>query len=238
MVKRAFDIVMCLLATVLALPLCALIAVYLWLTRSTVIFRQVRPGLHGKPFVLFKFCSMTNARDHRGELLADHIRLTRTGRFLRSLSLDELPQLWNVLKGDMSLVGPRPLLMEYLERYSPEQARRHAVRPGITGWAQVNGRNELSWSDRLAMDVWYVDHRSARLDIAILFKTFGRVLRRSGISNKRYVTMPKFTGGSGAVEPPDQPAASCPDHAVSSNVQATPPLRGQVGRDSRGTRIS
>jgi sugar transferase EpsL len=236
--KRAFDIVFSILAIIVALPLGAIVAVFLWLMQGTVIFRQVRPGLHGKPFVLFKFCSMTNARNDRGELLPDRLRLTRAGKLLRSLSLDELPQFWNVLRGDMSLVGPRPLLMEYLERYSPEQSRRHAVKPGITGWAQVNGRNSLSWSDRLEMDVWYVDHLSARLDLTILFKTIGRVIGRSGISNKRHVTMPEFTGSSRPAERPGEPLPSSEDLSVLPLSQAGPQARGASKQDPLGRRIS
>jgi lipopolysaccharide/colanic/teichoic acid biosynthesis glycosyltransferase len=159
-----------------------------------VLFEQVRPGLHGRPFRLVKFRSMRDARRPDGSLLPDSERLTALGRFLRSSSLDELPELWNVLRGDMSLVGPRPLLMEYLALYSTEQARRHEVRPGITGWAQVNGRNSVPWPERLAMDVWYVDHRSMLLDLRILFMTVGRVLRRSGISEHGEATMTAFRG--------------------------------------------
>jgi lipopolysaccharide/colanic/teichoic acid biosynthesis glycosyltransferase len=149
-------------------------------------------------FALLKLRSMTNARDEQGELLPDAQRLTGFGRFLRSSSLDELPELWNVLVGDMSLVGPRPLLVKYLELYSPEQARRHEVRPGITGWAQVNGRNGLSWEEKFVLDVWYVDHRSLRLDLLILLRTAGAVLSRSGISAAGEATMPDFQGNSSA----------------------------------------
>jgi sugar transferase EpsL len=160
-------------------------------------FRQPRPGRNGRVFTLLKFRTMTDARDASGVLLPDAERLTAFGRWLRATSLDELPELWNVLKGDMSLVGPRPLLVKYLERYSPMQARRHEVRPGITGWAQVNGRNSLSWEDKLAMDVWYVDHWSLKLDALILLKTLGAVLRRDGISAEGEATMPEFQGHSG-----------------------------------------
>jgi sugar transferase EpsL len=196
MAKRTFDIVVSLALMALAAPFAMLAAVLLWLTQSNILFRQLRPGLKGKPFVLYKFCSMNNARDEHGRLLPDEQRLTRIGLFVRRLSLDELPQLWNVLRGDMSLVGPRPLLMEYLERYSPEQARRHDVKPGITGWAQVNGRNALTWEDKFALDVWYVDHKSAILDLRILALTFWCVLKRNGISNERHATMPAFMGDS------------------------------------------
>ncbi len=159
-----------------------------------VLFRQLRPGFRGHPFELCKFRSMSDARDEKGDLLPDAERLGSFGRLLRRSSLDELPQLWNVLKGDMSLVGPRPLLMEYLPFYSKEQVRRHEVRPGITGWAQVNGRNAISWEERLALDVWYVDHRSLWLDLKILAMTMSRVFRRSGISQPGHETMPKFRG--------------------------------------------
>ena len=193
--KRLFDVVVSACALlVLALPL----LVVIWMVRrklgSPVFFTQVRPGMHGKPFKMVKFRSMTSERGTDGELLPDAERLTPCGRFLRSTSLDELPELWNVLKGDMSLVGPRPLLMEYLPLYSPEQARRHEVRPGITGWAQVNGRNAISWEDKFKLDVWYVDHCSLWLDIKILWLTVKKVLVREGISAAGEATMGKFTG--------------------------------------------
>ena len=162
---------------------------------SPIFFTQVRPGLNGKPFKMVKFRTMTDARDHDGNLLSDNIRLTSFGRFLRSTSLDELPELWNVLKGDMSLVGPRPLLMEYLSRYTSEQARRHEARPGITGWAQINGRNAISWEDKFKLDVWYVDNQSFWLDLKILFLTVKKVFVREGISAEGEATMPKFQGG-------------------------------------------
>ena len=155
---------------------------------------QTRPGLLGKPFALVKFRTMTDVRDEEGRLLPDARRLTRFGKFLRSSSLDELPELWNVLRGEMSLVGPRPLLMEYLPLYNEEQARRHEVRPGITGWAQVNGRNALSWDEKFKLDVWYVDNQSFWLDLKILGLTFWRVLRRDGISGRGEATMSKFRG--------------------------------------------
>ncbi len=164
---------------------------------SPVFFRQVRSGLHGIPFELIKFRTMTNKRGPDGQLLPDSVRLTPFGRFLRSTSLDELPELWNVLKGDMSLVGPRPLLVEYLPLYSPEQASRHEVRPGITGWAQINGRNAISWDDKFKLDTWYVDNRSLWLDIRILWLTIKKVLVRDGISAAGEATMSKFTGGKG-----------------------------------------
>ena len=193
--KRLFDVVVSACALlVLALPL----LVVIWMVRrklgSPVFFTQVRPGMHGKPFKMVKFRSMTSERGTDGELLPDAERLTPFGRFLRSTSLDELPELWNVLKGDMSLVGPRPLLMEYLPLYSPEQARRHAVRPGVTGWAQVNGRNAISWEEKFALDTWYVDHQSLLLDIRILWLTVKKVLVREGISAAGEATMGKFTG--------------------------------------------
>ena len=193
--KRVFDFVAASLALLmLALPLLVLA----WLIRrnlgSPVLFRQVRPGLQGRPFTMVKFRTMTDERGPDGALLPDEQRLPPFGRFLRASSLDELPELWNVLRGDMSVVGPRPLLMEYLSLYSPEQARRHEVRPGITGWAQINGRNAISWADKFALDVWYVDHRSLWLDVRILWRTVRKVLVRDGISAAGEATMPKFTG--------------------------------------------
>lgn len=161
---------------------------------SPVLFRQVRPGMNGKPFEMIKFRTMLDAVDAHGNVLPDELRLTRFGRFLRSTSLDELPELWNVLKGDMSLVGPRPLLMEYMPLYSPEQARRHEVRPGVTGWAQINGRNAISWEDKFKLDVWYVDNQSLWLDIKIIFLTVWKVVHRDGISAAGEATMSKFTG--------------------------------------------
>ena len=194
--KRLFDITAAFAALLLlALPL----ALLTWQVRrklgSPAFFRQVRPGLRGKPFEMVKFRTMTDARGPDGALLPDADRLTPFGRFLRASSLDELPELWNVLKGEMSLVGPRPLLMEYLPLYSPQQARRHEVRPGITGWAQVNGRNALGWDEKFKLDVWYVDHRSLWLDIKILWLTVKKVLVREGISAAGEATMPRFTGG-------------------------------------------
>lgn len=163
---------------------------------SPVVFSQVRPGLAGKPFRMYKFRTMTDATDHEGELLPDEVRLTSFGRFLRSTSLDELPELWNVLKGEMSLVGPRPLLMEYLPLYTAEQARRHEARPGITGWAQVNGRNAISWEDKFSLDVWYVDNQSLWLDMRILWMTVRKVLVREGIAAAGEATTTKFTGSA------------------------------------------
>jgi lipopolysaccharide/colanic/teichoic acid biosynthesis glycosyltransferase len=193
--KRAFDIVLTVLTAPLWVPVLAVVALLVrWRLGSPVFFRQVRPGLHGKPFRMVKFRSMTDARDAAGHLLPDEQRLPAFGRLLRSTSLDELPDLWNVLKGDMSLVGPRPLLMDYLPLYSPEQARRHEVRPGVTGWAQVNGRNAISWPDKFALDVWYVDNRSLWLDVRIIGMTLAKVLRRDGISAADSSTMERFRG--------------------------------------------
>lgn len=193
--KRLLDISVAMLALVLLSPILAglVVAVALTLGRP-VLFAQIRPGRHGVPFTMYKFRTMLDARDPEGNLLEDAQRLTRFGRFLRATSLDELPELWNVLVGDMSLVGPRPLLMEYLPLYSAEQRRRHEVRPGITGWAQVNGRNALDWESRFRLDVWYVDHRSIRLDMKILFLTVRKVLAREGISEAGQATMRKFIG--------------------------------------------
>lgn len=161
---------------------------------SPVLFRQLRPGLHGRPFPMIKFRTMRDAMHASGVPLSDAERLTKLGRFLRGSSLDELPELWNVLKGDMSLVGPRPLLMDYLPLYSAEQARRHDVRPGVTGWAQVNGRNAISWDQKFALDIWYVDNRTLWLDMKIIWMTVQKVLKRDGISADGEATMPKFTG--------------------------------------------
>lgn len=193
--KRVFDLTVILLASPVALLTCLLIglAVSVFLGRP-VLFRQKRPGLHGLPFTMMKFRSMRDDCDETGNLLADHQRLTRFGALLRSTSLDELPGLWNVAKGDMSLVGPRPLLMEYLPLYTSEQARRHLVRPGITGWAQVNGRNAVSWEAKFAYDVWYVDNQSFWLDIRILWTTIIRVLARKGVTADGEATMSKFKG--------------------------------------------
>ncbi|CAN7361160.1 sugar transferase [Variovorax paradoxus] len=194
--KRSFDVFFAVAALVLlAIPLAFLTWQVSRKLGKPAFFWQVRPGREGRSFELIKFRSMTNARDANGQLLPDAERLTPFGRFLRSSSLDELPELWNVLKGDMSLVGPRPLLMEYLPLYSAEQARRHEVRPGITGWAQVNGRNALSWEEKFKLDVWYVDNRSMWLDIKILWITVRKVLMREGISAAGEATMPVFKKG-------------------------------------------
>jgi sugar transferase EpsL len=195
--KRVIDLALTIPALVVFSPLLILIALPLGLTLGTpILFRQKRPGQHGRPFTLLKFRTMTNARDAQGNLLADAQRLTWLGRFLRSTSLDELPELLNVLKGAMSLVGPRPLLLEYLPRYTPEQNRRHEVKPGLTGWAQINGRNALTWEEKFAYDVWYVDHQSLWLDLKILALTVWKILRREGISQAGQATMEEFRGST------------------------------------------
>jgi len=194
--KRILDFFASLVGLILLSPLLLLTALLIRFKLGTpVLFRQQRPGLHGRPFLVYKFRTMTDARDVDGNLLPDEVRLTSFGRLLRKLSIDELPQLINVLKGELSLVGPRPLLMEYLPLYSPEQARRHNVKPGITGWAQVNGRNALSWEDKFRHDVWYVDNQTFLIDLKILAMTFIKVFKREGISQAGHSTMSKFTGG-------------------------------------------
>jgi len=194
-VKRTFDFA---LASLLLLMLFPLYLILFLLVRfflgSPIIFKQQRPGLYGKPFCLYKFRTMLDSRDKEGQLLSDAQRLTRFGRLLRSLSLDELPELINVLKGEMSLVGPRPLLMEYLAHYSPRQAQRHNLRPGITGWAQVNGRNTLSWEKKFELDLWYVEHCSFALDCKIIFLTMMKMIKREGISAVGEATMTRFAG--------------------------------------------
>lgn len=193
--KRGLDLALASAGLVAAAPVLAGVAAAVRVgIGSPVLFRQRRPGLHGRPFLLAKFRTMTDARGPDGRPLPDDQRLTRLGRLLRATSLDELPELWNVVRGDMSLVGPRPLLMEYLDRYTPEQARRHEVKPGLTGWAAVNGRNALSWDEKFALDVWYVDHRSLTLDLKILARTVLAVVRREGISAEGSATMPVFMG--------------------------------------------
>ena len=190
-----FDLLAALLGLILLLPLFLFVAVIVGIKLGKpVLFSQVRPGKHQLPFVIFKFRTMRDAYGPAGELLPDSQRLTPFGKFLRSTSLDELPELWNVLKGDMSLVGPRPLLMEYLPLYSEDQMRRHEVLPGVTGWTQVNGRNALSWEEKFKLDVWYVDHQSFWLDLKILLMTVKKVLVREGIAAKGDATMPVFTG--------------------------------------------
>ena len=192
--KRLVDVSLTVLALPLVVPLFLAIALITRVALGTpVIFRQRRPGRHGQPFTLLKFRTMTDARGPAGELLPDADRLTKLGRFFRSTSLDELPELINVLRGDMSLVGPRPLLLEYLTVYTPGQARRHEVRPGITGWAQINGRNTISWERKFDLDLWYVDHQSAWLDLRILAATFPAIFRRRGISELGHATARKFS---------------------------------------------
>ena len=193
--KRVFDLCLTIPGLLLISPILLLISLFVRLYHGTpILFRQVRPGFLGKPFTVYKFRTMTSTCDAQGNLLPDAQRLTPLGRFLRAASLDELPELFNVLRGEMSLVGPRPLLTQYLPRYSAEQARRHNVLPGITGWAQVNGRNALTWEDKFRLDVWYVDNWSIRLDIRVLLLTFGKVLRREGISQPGHATAEEFMG--------------------------------------------
>lgn len=194
-VKRLFDIVLSLILIIVLSPV--LLASYILVKSklgSPAIFRQERPGKHDKIFTMYKFRSMADARDESGELLPDEIRLTRFGKLLRKTSLDELPELFNILKGEMSFVGPRPLLAQYLERYTPQQARRHEVKPGLTGWAQINGRNAISWNEKFQLDVWYVDHWTLLLDVKILFLTIGKVIKREGVSAAGEATMSEFMG--------------------------------------------
>jgi sugar transferase EpsL len=199
--KRAFDLLLTIPGVLVISPLLALLAILIRLRLGTpILFRQTRPGYRARPFTLYKFRTMTDARAGDGRMLPDAERMTGLGRALRSFSLDDLPNTINVLRGEMSVVGPRPLLTEYLDRYTPEQARRHEVLPGITGWAQVNGRNDLSWEDKFRLDVWYVDHWSLRLDVRILALTAWKVLRREGISQPGFATAQEFRGpeeGSG-----------------------------------------
>ena len=194
-VKRVIDMILSGLALIILSPLLVIISLVILIKMGMpILFKQMRPGLNGKPFFMYKLRTMTNEKDEKGNPLPDEQRLTRLGRFLRSTSLDELPELFNVLKGDMSLVGPRPLLMQYLERYTPEQARRHEVKPGITGWAQINGRNAITWEEKFVLDVWYVDNWSLWLDMKILAMTLVKVFRREGISAEGEATMPEFMG--------------------------------------------
>lgn len=203
--KRLIDLTVAGLGLALLSPVLLVLAILVrFKLGAPVLFRQLRPGLNSAPFTLRKFRSMTDQRDDNGALLPDARRLTAFGRWLRSTSLDELPELWNVLKGEMSLVGPRPLRLEYLEHYTPEQARRHEVRPGITGLAQVTGRNGQSWEERFSLDVWYVDHCSLKLDLYIIWRTVRVVLRREGISASGHATMPRFAGSP---EQPEAPAS-------------------------------
>lgn len=195
MIKRVFDVIASLVGLLMLAPIILFIG---WQVRkklgSPVIFRQMRPGMHGVPFKMIKFRTMLDAYDENGKPLADAERMTKFGSFLRSASLDELPELWNVLKGEMSFVGPRPLLMEYLPLYSERQNQRHMVRPGVTGWAQINGRNALSWQEKFELDVWYVENRTFWLDLKIIALTAVRVLKKDGISASGEATMPKFMG--------------------------------------------
>ena len=193
--KRLFDALGAGFVLLISSPLLVVIGALVWKFHGRpILFAQERPGLDAKIFKMYKFRTMTDERDEHGRLLPDDRRLTRFGRFLRGSSLDELPELFNVLKGDMSLVGPRPLLVEYLPLYNQEQARRHGVKPGVTGWAQVNGRNAISWEEKFKLDVWYVDNWSLWVDVKILWLTFLKVLKRSGVSAAEHATMPKFTG--------------------------------------------
>jgi lipopolysaccharide/colanic/teichoic acid biosynthesis glycosyltransferase len=193
--KRTLDLALSVPVLVLLSPLIGLLALLVWFKLGLpVLFRQHRPGLHSSPFVMLKYRTMTEARDAKGQPLPDEERWTRFGEFLRRTSLDELPELINVLRGDMSLVGPRPLLMRYLDRYTPTQMRRHEVLPGVTGWAQVNGRNEISWTEKFDLDVWYVDHMSLWLDLKILIMTVWRVVKREGVSQEGHFSSPEFMG--------------------------------------------
>lgn len=195
--KRLLDLALLLCASPFVLPVAGLVALLVrWKLGKPVLFRQLRPGRGTKPITVVKFRTMTSERDECGVLFPDEKRLTKFGLHLRKLSLDELPQLWNVFLGEMSLVGPRPLLMQYLGRYSPEQARRHDVKPGITGWSQVKGRNAISWEEKLQLDVWYVDHYGFSLDMKILLMTIGKLAIRDGISHEGHVTMPEFEGSA------------------------------------------
>ena len=193
--KRLLDISIATLALVALLPILGLVALLVWVTMGKpIIFCQRRPGLHGKPFTIYKFRTMTETRSKNGKLLPSAERLTTFGKFLRASSLDELPELWNIIKGDMSLVGPRPLLMEYLNLYTPEQASRHLIRPGLTGWAQINGRNALTWEEKFNLDQWYVKNYDLKLDFKIIAITFLKLLRREGVTPHDSVTMKRFTG--------------------------------------------
>lgn len=199
--KRLFDLVISLSLLFVFFPIILIAAILVRLKLgSPILFKQQRPGLYGKPFYVYKFRTMMDARDNSGQLLPDHMRLTSFGKFLRKYSVDELPQLLNVVKGDISLVGPRPLLMEYLPLYTKEQAKRHNVRPGITGWAQVNGRNAITWEEKFQLDVWYVENQSFWLDMKILVRTVIKVFKSEGISQDGHVTMEKFQGTKQSVK--------------------------------------
>ncbi len=194
--KQSFDLLISGLILIALVPILLLIALLIKMTLGgPILFAQERPGRYGKPFTMYKFRTMRDTVDGDGIALADEHRMTKLGSFLRKSSLDELPELWNVLKGEMSLVGPRPLLMEYLPLYTAEQARRHEVRPGITGWAQVNGRNSISWEEKFELDIWYVNHQNCRIDLKILFMTLLKVLRQDGIAQSGHVTAERFQGG-------------------------------------------
>jgi len=195
LIKTIFDFTLSLIGFVFLSPILCLICLLLLIFIGTpIFFKQKRPGLHGIPFYFYKFRTMTNEKDNNGKLLSENKRITKFGNFLRKMSLDELPSLWNVLKGDMSLVGPRPLLMEYLPLYSKDQMCRHKVKPGITGWAQINGRNDISWEEKFELDIWYVANQSFWLDMKIIVLTIWKVLKREGVSHKQFATMPKFKG--------------------------------------------
>jgi len=205
-IKRVFDILVASFVLLSGAPVLLLIGLAVRLKLGTpILFQQMRPGLCGRPFILYKFRTMRDAVAPDGTLLSDAERLTRFGRFLRSTSLDELPELWNVLRGDMSLVGPRPLLMQYLDRYTPEQMRRHEVLPGVTGWAQVNGRNAIDWEQRFQLDVWYVDHWSLWLDLRIILLTMKKIVTREGITAEGHAVMPEFMGLKSPQEPSQDP---------------------------------
>lgn len=204
--KRFLDVFLAGVILVLSAPIFIIATLALaTVNRGNLLFSQPRPGLHGKVFTLVKFKTMRDAFDHQGNLLPDNQRITKLGSFIRRASIDELPQLWNVLKGEMSLVGPRPLLVEYLPLYDERQARRHLVKPGITGWAQINGRNSLSWREKFDLDIWYVDHISLHLDTKILLLTIKNVLFRKGVNNSENLPMPKFTGNSDIGDGPNSP---------------------------------
>jgi lipopolysaccharide/colanic/teichoic acid biosynthesis glycosyltransferase len=223
--KRIFDLLLTIPGMVLISPLLGVIALLVrWLHGSPIIFSQLRPGYRGVPFKIYKFRSMRDAYDEQGHLLPDEQRLTRLGSFLRSTSLDELPELVNVIRGEMSLVGPRPLLMQYLERYSHEQMRRHNVLPGITGWAQVNGRNALTWEDKFRLDVWYVDHWSLSLDIKILLLNFWKVIQREGISQPGHATAAEFMGS------PAEAPASVAEYALRDEGLSQNDISKQKGK--------
>jgi sugar transferase EpsL len=214
--KRIFDLLVTSLGLIVILPLLLAISLLTWIFLGVpILFRQQRPGYKGKPFITYKFRTMTGRRGPDGQLLPDAERLTPFGRFLRSTSLDDLPQVYNVFRGEMSLVGPRPLLMQYLTRYTPEQMRRHDVLPGITGWAQIHGRNALDWDEKFRLDVWYVDHRNLWLDIQIICLTPWKVLSREGINQPGHVTAEEFKGN--------------PEHAPSSSLPSSQNKNGETG---------